>query len=135
MDYEKMLARADDVLVDTSKQQERFVIPNVVGHIEGNKTIISNLAQICNTLGRKMPHFLKFLNKTLATKGNVRGNVVVFMSKIPATKLNEKIKEYADTYVFCKECSKPETELTKKNDVIFLKCKACGAKYAPKSKI
>ncbi|RME53668.1 translation initiation factor IF-2 subunit beta, partial [Candidatus Woesearchaeota archaeon] len=52
-----------------------------------------------------------------------------------ASKVNEKIEKYADTFVLCKECGKPETKLSKEASVIIMTCQACGAKHSIRSKI
>jgi translation initiation factor 2 beta subunit (eIF-2beta)/eIF-5 len=45
MDYETMLKRGREKLPEAVFTAERFEIPNVKGHLEGNKTIISNFSQ------------------------------------------------------------------------------------------
>ena len=52
MDYEEMLKKGRSELPESVHNAERFEIPNVLGHIEGNKTIISNFIQIAGVLGR-----------------------------------------------------------------------------------
>jgi translation initiation factor 2 subunit 2 len=133
--YEKILQAAKDVLPDHEDSGERFVIPNVRGHVQGNKTIISNIIDIAKTLGRKPEHMVKFLNKELATKGQIRNNLLIFNTKVPAKNVNERIQQYAEIYVLCKECGKPDSKLEKRGDVPFMTCHACGAKYPIKSKI
>jgi translation initiation factor 2 subunit 2 len=133
--YEDMLERAKEILPDESEETSRFTLPNVKGHVEGNKTIINNWFQIADTLRRKPEHLLKFVQKELATPGEIIKTSVVFGSKLPAPKINEKIKEYADEYVFCKTCGKPDTKLVKEVSVSFVVCQACGAKNSIKSRI
>lgn len=133
--YEEMLARAKEILPDEAEETSRFTIPNVKGHIEGSKTIINNWTQIADTLRRKPEHLLKYVQKEMATPGEIIKVSVVFGSKIPAGKINEKIKQYADEFVFCKTCGKPDTKLTKEANVYFLICQACGAKNSVQSRI
>lgn len=133
--YEDMLLRAKEILPDEAAETSRFTIPNVKGHIEGSKTIINNWSQIADTLRRKPEHMLKFVQKELATPGEIIKVSVVFGSKLPASKINEKIKEYADEFVFCKTCGKPDTKLTKEATVYFIVCQACGAKNSVQSRI
>jgi translation initiation factor 2 subunit 2 len=135
MDYESMLNVARDKLPQTVSAVARFEIPNVRGQIEGNKTIISNFFQIANTLGRKPQHLLKYVQKELATPGTIRKQAVVFGSKMPASKVNEKIKAYAEEFVFCKECHGPDTKMLKEGDVYYIKCQVCGARHSFYSKI
>lgn len=135
MNYEDMLKEAREKLPEPSKNTERFEVPKVRGQIEGNKTIISNFYQIAETLRRPAPHLLKYVQKELATPGIFRKQAVIFGSKISASKINEKINAYANEFVICKECGKPDTKMTKEGDIYYLKCQACGARYSFYSKI
>ena len=135
MDYEKMLKEAKEHLPEPVAGKERFEIPKVKGRIEGNKTIISNFTQIASTLGRNQQHLLKYVLKELATPGTFRGQAVIFGSKIPAQKINEKIESYAEEFVFCKECGKPDTKMTKEGDIYYIKCQVCGARHSFYTKI
>ena len=134
MDYEALLAKARNELPEEEAKGERFEVPNVKGHIQGNKTIISNLNQIANTLGRPLAQILKYLEKQLATKSRVEGNFVIFNTKLPAKRINERIQQFTDQFVICKECGKPDTQLSKDTGVYFIRCQACGAKYSVTAK-
>ncbi|MBU1198447.1 MAG: translation initiation factor IF-2 subunit beta [Nanoarchaeota archaeon] len=134
-DYESLLDRGKKELPETSKSSERFNIPKVRGHIQGNKTIISNFLQIAQHLGRKPEHMLKFVLKELASPGDIKKQFVLLGTKIPASRINEKIQKYADTFVVCRECGKPDTKMTKEGNVYFIKCQACGARYSVFSKV
>jgi translation initiation factor 2 subunit 2 len=135
MEYEDMLKEAREKLPKPLTSTERFEIPKVRGQIEGNKTIVSNFYQIADALGRKQDHLLKYVLKELATPGQFRKQAVIFGTKIPASKINEKIDQYAEEFVFCKECQKPDTKLTKEGDIYYIKCQVCGAKHSFYAKI
>jgi translation initiation factor 2 subunit 2 len=126
--YEELLHKAYQNLPDVSAQKERFEIPKVRGHVEGNKTIISNFYQIVQTLNRKSEHILKFLTKELATPATQKKNYIIFGTKIPASRINEQIERYTEEYVLCKECGKPDTKLIKEDQYLFLRCMACGSR-------
>lgn len=130
-----MLKKAREKLPEPEKGADRFKIPKVKGQIEGNKTIVSNFHDIANTLGRSPQHLLKYVLKQLATPGNFRGKAVIFGSKLAASRVNEAISQYADEFVFCKECDKPDTKMTKEGDVYYMKCQVCGARYSFHAKI
>lgn len=133
--YEEMLERAKEILPDEATETSRFEIPNVKGHVEGVKTIVNNWTQIADVLRRKPEHLLKYVQKELATPGEIIKASVVFGTKLNAGKINEKIKQYADEFVFCKTCGKPDTKLTKEANVYFVHCQACGAKNSVQSRI
>ena len=130
-----MLEKAKEKLPETKKATERFEIPTVKGHVQGNKTIISNFNQIVSTLRREQGHLLKFLQRELATPANVDGPRLILGRKIGSSLINEKVKRYTETFVLCKECGKPDTQLKKEDKVLMLKCTACGAKHPVNSKI
>lgn len=135
MDYEQLLKRAREQLPESVFEKERFEIPKVKGRLEGNKTIIINFAQIATTLRRPQEHILKYVLKELATPGEIKRVGLVLGSKIPASRINEKLRQYAHEFVFCSDCGKPDTEIIKEGDFSYLKCSACGSKHPVKSKI
>lgn len=134
-DYNQLLKQAKDQLPEIEQTEERFQIPNVKGHIQGVKTVISNLNQIADLLGRPIKHLIKYLTRELGTTAEQVNQLVVFGSKVPASKINEKIQAYADEFVICRECGKPESKLNKEGDIYYFKCQACGARYTFTSKI
>jgi len=136
MEYKKLLEQTRKQLPESVFKKERFEIPKVAGHIQGNKTVISNFLQIASTLGREPEHMLKFVLRELAAPGKIKkSGSVIIGTKVPASRINEKIKQYANLFVFCPECGKPDTKLEKEKVFTFIKCMACGAKHTVKTKI
>jgi len=133
--YENLLESAYKNIKPIEESKERFEISNVQGHAEGTKTILTNLQQIASGLRREQEHLLKFLLKELATSGKIRDNRVILQRRIPSSKINEKIQEYTNEFVLCKECKKPDTELIKQDRITFVHCLACGAKHSVRAKI
>ena len=133
--YEKMLDAAKSKLPEDTLTSERFVVPKALGHLEGNKTIVSNFGQIASTLGRPVQHLLKYILKELATAGEMRKNAVIFNTKLGASRINEKINQYTQDFVLCKECGKPDTKLSKDGNVYFIRCQACGARHSLTAKV
>jgi translation initiation factor 2 subunit 2 len=133
--YEQLLNEAYSKIKKPETSGERFEIPKVEGHFEGKKTIVTNFSQIVSYIRRSPEHFQKFLLKELAVSGQKEGDRLVLNNKIPSTKINEKIQQYVKEFVLCKECGKPDTELTKEDRLTFVKCLACGAKHSVRSKI
>ena len=136
MEYDVLLKRAREQLPEAVFEKERFEIPKVLGHFEGNKTVISNFQQVAGTLRRDVDHLLKYLLKELATPGEIaKSGLLVLGAKIPASRINEKIRQYAHDFVLCPACGKPDTELKKEGGFLVLRCSACGHKQNVKSKI
>ena len=135
MDYLKLLKEAKEKLPDVQETGSRFEIPQVKGHIEGNKTIITNFLQIVSTLRRPQEQLLKFLQRELATPAVLDGSRLIFGRKLPSKLINTKIERYCKEFVLCNECGKPDTSIIKEGRVMVLKCMACGAKHPIKAKI
>lgn len=135
MDYEKILEKGMKDLPKESHNTKRFEIPKVKGHVEGNKTIITNFMQIVNTLRREPEHLLKFLLRELATPGGIVDNRLVLGRKINSTQINEKIELYAKNFVLCKSCGKPDTHILNEENKQILKCMACGERSFINAKI
>jgi len=135
-DYTSMLKDVRKNLPEVVFIKERFEIPKVIGHIQGNRTIISNFLQIASTLRRDVDHMLKFVLKELATPGEIKKSGSLIMgTKVPASRINDKIRQYANEFVLCFECGKPDTQIVKEDYLTYLKCTACGAKNIVKAKI
>ena len=130
-----MLQRGKEKLPETVVATERFVVPKVTGHLEGNKTVISNFLQIASTIRRNHENLAKYINRETAARGEIKKQLLVFNTKLPSQKINEKIQQYVDEFVICKECGKPDTKLSKEGVITFIRCQACGAKHSVNSKI
>jgi translation initiation factor 2 subunit 2 len=133
-DYEKLLDRAYSKIKKV-EISERFEIPTADSFVEGSRTIVSNLSQIVSFLRRNMDHFVKFLSKELATQITFKGDKAIFNRRLMPGQINEKIKAYVEEFVLCSQCGKPDTELLKEKDFLFLHCLACGAKHSVRAKI
>ena|SRR3989344_514502 len=136
MKYSELLTRARENMPGVVHEKDRFEIPNVRGHLEGAKTIVGNIVQIAQTLARPVDHVVKYLLRELATSGELmkNGNLVL-KAKIPASRINGKLRQYAHEFVLCTTCGKPDTTMKKDGLFMFVQCQACGAKFQVKSKI
>ncbi|HLC78444.1 MAG TPA: translation initiation factor IF-2 subunit beta [Candidatus Nanoarchaeia archaeon] len=133
--YESLLDEAYSKVKKVEGSSDRFEIPKVEGHFEGKKTIITNFLHIASYLRRNPEHFQKYLLKEFAASGQIEGERLVVNNKVPSTKINEKMCDYAKEFVICKECGKPDTELKREDRLSFINCLACGAKHPVRSKI
>jgi len=132
-DYESLLNKAEEELPERGLGTERFVVEKIKGHLEGNKTILINLKKIAKDIGREENHLLKYLLRELATPGKWDGERVIFGTKVAASAINKKIKKYVSEFVYCSECSKPDTKLIEEKGVTYLRCLACGSKKPVKN--
>jgi len=134
LDYKKLLKR---ILGDASTgkvAEDRFKLPKAEIFYEGNTTVIKNFDRISDAVNRDSNLVLKFLLGAVGTSGEMDGGRVVFQGKIPPKQMQDKLKEYIDTYVMCSECNKPDTHLVKQGRTILIRCDACGAVRSVKSK-
>jgi translation initiation factor 2 subunit 2 len=135
MDYNELLGKAKKELPEANEAKDRFEVPKVRGHIQGNRTVVSNFSQITSALNREPEHLLKYILKELATPGEIKNVGLIMGRKVSASMINDKIDKYVKEFVICKECKRPDTKLIKEDKVTFLKCQACGAKHPLQAKI
>jgi len=136
MEYKELLKKVREELPKSVFEKERFEIPKIRGHIQGNRTILSNFLQIADILRRQPEHLLKYILKELATPGEIKkSGSVIIGTKVGASRINEKVRQYANEFVLCPECGKPDTKIEKEDKFTFLKCHACGARHPIKAKV
>jgi len=127
-----MLARARKRMPESVLEKARFEVMKVRGHFQGNKTCIANFYQIASSFNREPQHLFKYILRELATPGELRKPEALIGAKIGASRINEKIWKYANEFVLCRDCGKPDTKLTNDSHGASLKCMACGAKHPVK---
>lgn len=135
MEYQALLKKAQQQIPEQTSSGDRFELPKVAGHVEGNKTIITNFKAICSTLRREPEHVLKYLQRELATPGIIQDARLILNRKLSSSSINEKLEQYVKEFVLCPECKKPDTQIRKEERVTTLKCMACGMKQPIKTKI
>ncbi len=135
--YEEMLDEAYEKVkpISADSRFERFEIPKANVQIVGTKTIISNFLQICSYIRRDPLHLSKFLSRELASFSKIENERLILNRKLPINQINDKISLYVNEFVVCRECKKPDTELIKQGDFMFIHCLACGAKHSVRGKI
>ena len=126
-DYNKLLKRVIEASPKKEVVEDRFKLPKAEIFYEGNSTVIKNFDKISDAVNRSADLILKFLLGGLGTAGELDGPRIVFQGKIPARDIQEKLKDYIDTYVMCSECNKPDTHLVKQGRTMLIRCDACGA--------
>lgn len=128
-DYEKLLDKAYSELPEKRVTKERLEIPSAEILIQGNKTIVKNFEAITNKMRRDPKHLGKFLAKELATSFSIEGGKLVLNTKVNEKLLNEKIKQYTDIFLYCKQCKLPDTRLEEvERGIVIMVCEACGAR-------
>lgn len=128
MEYDEMLEKAYEELPEKITEKSRFKLPTFESFIQGKETIIKNFINVAGTLRRDPEQLIKYLAKELATVGTLDGNRLVLKGRFREKQLNDRLQDYVNTYVICEECKKPDTELVTQENVLFLRCEACGAR-------
>jgi translation initiation factor 2 subunit 2 len=126
-DYRRLLKKVLDNASTKKVVEDRFKLPKAEIFYEGNTTVIKNFDKVSDAVNRDPYLILKILLGGVGTAGELDGGRVVFQGKIPPKHIQDKLKEYVDTYVMCSECNRPDTHLVKQGRTILIRCDACGA--------
>ena len=127
-DYAKLLEKAYSNLPKAVGTGERFEIPKVVGIRMGRRTIVQNFGDISSVLNRDPHHLLKFLSRELATAASLDGSRAIFQGKFDVGTVTRLLSIYAQRFVICPICNRPDTKMEKEGRYLFLRCEACGAR-------
>ncbi len=132
-DYFKLLDRAFANRPNLAADISDFKIPKTEDFIEGNKTIIKNIAVIADMARRKVVEIARYLSKELGVPVNVEEQRLIINGKFNTDDLDRRIEKYFNTYVICKECHKPDSRLEVMGGGMYnFICEACGARYGVK---
>ena len=127
-DYAKLLDKAYSNLPKAVGTGERFEIPKVVGIRMGRRTIVQNFGDISSVMNRDPHHLLKFLSREMATAASLDGSRAIFQGKFDVGTVTRLLSIYAQRFVICPICNRPDTKMEKEGRYLFLRCEACGAR-------
>jgi translation initiation factor 2 subunit 2 len=132
-EYTRLLDRAFSKMPNLVAESSDFAIPTVDSIVQGNKTIIRNIAVISDKARREPADVARYVSKELAVPVNLEEQRLVINGKFTNDDLNKRVRRYFETYVICKECRKPDSHLESAGRGIFnFVCEACGARYGVK---
>ncbi len=126
--YDELIDKAYEKIPDNVKKLSRFVIPKVELRNEAKYTYITNFNKIINSLMRDRKHFIGVFLKKVGTMGEIRGQQLFLKGIYKEKVLNRLIEQYSKTYVLCRICNKPDTDIQREGKKSYLKCTACGAR-------
>jgi translation initiation factor 2 subunit 2 len=127
-DYEKLLKRAHSLLPPDVFAQKRFEIPRVRSGTIGMRTYIVNYKEVAEAMNRDPKHLLRYLSRELATAGTLDSARAIFQGKFTSDTLDRLVHHYAEEFVICPVCKRPDTKIVKEKRLSFLACEACGAR-------
>ncbi|MDI6642561.1 MAG: translation initiation factor IF-2 subunit beta [Candidatus Hodarchaeaceae archaeon] len=131
--YEQLLDRALEQVPKAVFESARFQIPDADVVTAGNRTVFRNFRAVATSLNREPDHLAKYLLRELGAAGEVKGAQAIFQGKFSNATIDERIKRYAEEFVLCRECGKPDTKLERRERVYILRCEACGARASVRS--
>lgn len=131
MDYDSLLSRARSK-VRTVAAEERLKIPEPETTVMGKTTTIRNFGEIAGIVRRDPKHLAKFLFRELAIPGAIEENRLVLNRAFDREVISKAMKAYYSEFLYCRECGKADTNIIKKDEIMFLKCEACGAERSIK---
>ncbi|MEM2094292.1 MAG: translation initiation factor IF-2 subunit beta [Candidatus Bathyarchaeia archaeon] len=126
-DYQKLLERALSQLPKRAEQRGRFEPPHARSSVSGNRTILLNLKEICERIGRDREHLLRYLAGELATSASTDADHVIFQGRFDNRTIDSLIQRYIENAVLCPICRQPDTKIVRRDRISQLQCEACGA--------
>ncbi len=126
--YRELLERAHSQLPPEIFEHKRFEIPRVRSGTIGMRTYVVNHKEIADALNRSPLHLLRYMSREMATAGSLDGARAIFQGKFKSDTLDSLVQHYAQDFVVCPVCRRPDTKIVKEKRFSFLTCEACGAK-------
>ena len=102
--------------------------------LEARETLIINFGKICSDLNRDKSLVKSFVEKDLDLKKNpprISGKddeILTINGRYTQDNIMNVIKKFMDKYVICPaKCGSGDTDIVKKERLVFLECSKCGA--------
>ena len=133
-DYKSHLERAYKELPDQVESFDRWTVPRPIVRSAGRRTLIMNFMDIADELRRDPNHLFKFLSGELATLATINEGRATFQGRFNTDTIRNLMEIYANKYVICPVCKRPDSTLLREKRLWFLQCDACGAKSSVGSK-
>ena len=127
-DYKSMLERAYGELPEQVESYERWTVPRPDVRRVGRRTVIMDFKEIADYFGRDPEHLLKFLSGEMATLPRFDGTRAIFQGRFRTDSIRNLLEVYANKYVICPVCKRPDTRIERERRLFFLQCEACGAR-------
>mmetsp|Transcript_50163 Transcript_50163/g.93919 ORF Transcript_50163/g.93919 Transcript_50163/m.93919 type:complete len:458 (+) Transcript_50163:92-1465(+) len=114
----------------------RYKMPAVVVKHEGKgkmkKSVIVNIRDVCNSVGRPTDYVMTYLGQKLNATAKVEKDITssYVAGHHGLAEVQEQVLNFIQDAVMCRMCHNPETschvEGSKKHQKLFLQCKSCG---------
>ena len=124
-----MLTEARKQLPEVLAAEERFnpPRPSIVGG--RYQTHVVNFREIGEVFDRDLRLIATYLSKKLGAPFSIteKERKLILSRRIKRELVRTRLEGFANTYVICPLCHRPDTELKKVRRSLVMKCKACGA--------
>lgn len=93
-----------------------------------NKLYLDNIQLIANQLNIDVNYLIKHISYELSTNNGYDKMKGFWINKSIADKniIQQKIYDFINIFILCKQCGNPETKLYVKNDKLKQNCISCG---------
>jgi len=128
MDYDEHLDRALEETPDIDAGGDRFDVPDPEIRQEGKLTVYENFQATVGRLNREEDHVMQYLQNELGTSGHIdESGRARLKGEFRVSRIEDAIDEYVEGFVRCSECGLPDTVFEREDDVLLIRCEACGA--------
>lgn len=105
----------------------RYKMPSIIIVNQKTKYVITNMNELAQSLQRDPNMIIDYLKKkfSVSMTFNKDLNTVEFKG-IQIELIQEAVYEFIEYYVLCPSCRNPETVLSNKKSIMYIKCNACS---------
>lgn len=130
-DYEFLARRLYEQIGE--QQTSKYVMKPPYVRSFGTRTTWSNFHEICMIMKRDCEHVCNFFTKELGVVCSVTGNQsLILRGRYTLKNVESVLKKYIRTYIKCRNCNCPDTQLEKggrRGRLLQVVCNKCKAVY------
>jgi translation initiation factor 2 subunit 2 len=117
-----------DDLIKALPENMRSGIPKLEIEVQGKRTIIKNFISVAKEMQRDPQHISKYLSSSLGVQTKRKNKQLILRGILSKSKLETTLMDYANQFIICPNCGKPDTILDITKNKTVLSCLACGYK-------
>jgi len=114
----------------------RYTMPMIQLKVEGTtkmiKSVLTNIAEVCQAVGRPPDYLITFLGQELSANSKIDKDTekAYVTGAMDERQVQQIVFKFINETVSCGNCGNPETTIhiegSKKNKFLYLTCKGCG---------
>uniref|UniRef100_A0A803KV70 Eukaryotic translation initiation factor 2 subunit beta n=2 Tax=Chenopodium quinoa TaxID=63459 RepID=A0A803KV70_CHEQI len=127
--YEELLQRIYSGGFSEGRQKTVMKLPvPLVARQGSKKTVHVNFMDFCKIMHRDPKHLASFMEMELATTLSLDDKQrLVVNGRFAPKHFEVLLRKYAMDYVICHGCKSSDTNFSKENRIMFLRCEQCGS--------